>query len=40
MTNISDYTLDHLDVLESEAVHIFREVVGEFDRPVLLFSVG
>ena len=40
MTNISDYTLDHLDVLESEAVHIFREVVGEFDRPVLLFSGG
>ena len=32
--------LDHLDVLESEAVHIFREVVGEFDRPVLLFSGG
>jgi len=36
----SDYVLDHLDVLESEAVHIFREVVGEFDRPVLLFSGG
>ena len=34
------YTLDHLDVLESEAVHIFREVVGEFDRPGLLFSGG
>jgi len=34
------YTLDHLDVLESEAVHVFREVVGEFDRPVLLFSGG
>ncbi len=33
-------TLDQLDVLESEAVHIFREVVGEFDRPVLLFSGG
>jgi len=36
----SAYTLDHLDVLESEAVHVFREVVGEFDRPVLLFSGG
>jgi sulfate adenylyltransferase subunit 2 len=36
----ADYTLDHLDVLESEAVHVFREVVGEFDRPVLLFSGG
>lgn len=33
-------SLDHLDVLESEAVHVFREVVGEFDRPVLLFSGG
>ncbi|SHF42721.1 sulfate adenylyltransferase subunit CysD [Streptoalloteichus hindustanus] len=29
-----------LDALESEAVHIFREVAGEFDRPVILFSGG
>ncbi len=29
-----------LDALESEAVHIIREVVGEFERPVLLFSGG
>lgn len=36
----AQFTLDHLDVLESEAVHVFREVVGEFDRPVLLFSGG
>lgn len=36
----TDFRLDHLDVLESEAVHVFREVVGEFDRPVLLFSGG
>jgi sulfate adenylyltransferase subunit 2 len=35
-----DYTLDHLDHLESEAVHIFREVAGEFERPVILFSGG
>ncbi|MYY82672.1 sulfate adenylyltransferase small subunit, partial [Streptomyces sp. SID335] len=26
--------LSHLDVLESEAVHIFREVAGEFENPV------
>ncbi|MFM9458232.1 sulfate adenylyltransferase small subunit, partial [Streptomyces europaeiscabiei] len=26
------YTLSHLDALESEAVHIFREVAGEFER--------
>jgi sulfate adenylyltransferase subunit 2 len=32
--------LSHLDVLESEAVHIFREAVAEFERPVLLFSGG
>lgn len=29
-----------LDVLESESIHIFREVAGEFERPVLLFSGG
>ncbi|RDD83832.1 sulfate adenylyltransferase small subunit, partial [Streptomyces parvulus] len=28
--------LPHLDALESEAVHIFREVAGEFERPVIL----
>lgn len=33
-------TLDALDRLESEAIHIFREVAGEFDRPVILFSGG
>ena len=32
--------LDALDALESEAIHIFREVAGEFDRPVILFSGG
>ncbi|GGM53105.1 sulfate adenylyltransferase [Longimycelium tulufanense] len=32
--------LDHLEALESEAIHIFREVAGEFDRPVILFSGG
>ncbi|MFF2812199.1 sulfate adenylyltransferase subunit CysD [Streptomyces sp. NPDC058000] len=34
------YALAHLDLLESEAVHIFREAAGEFERPVLLFSGG
>ncbi len=33
-------TLDALDSLESEAIHVFREVAGEFDRPVILFSGG
>ena len=32
--------LSHLDALESEAVHIFRETAAEFERPVLLFSGG
>ena len=31
---------DTLDALESEAIHIFREVAGEFERPVILFSGG
>lgn len=32
--------LSNLDVLESEAIHIIREVVAEFEKPVLLFSGG
>lgn len=36
----SPYALSHLEALESEAVHIFREVAGEFERPVILFSGG
>ena len=34
------YELTHLDALESEAMHIMREVAAEFERPVLLFSGG
>ncbi len=37
---MSRYRLDHLDQLESEAIHIFREVAGQFERPALLFSGG
>ncbi|QEC40830.1 sulfate adenylyltransferase subunit CysD [Pseudobacter ginsenosidimutans] len=32
--------LDYLDHLESEAIHIFREVAGQFEKPALLFSGG
>jgi sulfate adenylyltransferase subunit 2 len=32
--------LSHLAALESEAIHIFREVAAELERPVLLFSGG
>ncbi|MQA11057.1 MAG: sulfate adenylyltransferase subunit CysD [Pseudonocardiaceae bacterium] len=31
---------DKLTALEAEGIHIFREVAGEFDRPVILFSGG
>jgi sulfate adenylyltransferase subunit 2 len=31
---------DHLSALEAESIHIMREVVAEFERPVLLFSGG
>jgi len=34
------YELSHLQALEAEAIHIFREVAAEFERPVLLFSGG
>lgn len=37
---MSAYRLDYLDQLESEAIHIFREVAGQFERPALLFSGG
>ena len=35
-----NYQLTHLEALEAEAVHIFREVAATFERPVLLFSGG
>lgn len=34
------YQLSQLQTLEAEAIYIFREVVAEFERPVLLFSGG
>lgn len=34
------HTLTHLKTLESESIHIIREVVAEFDNPVMLYSVG
>jgi len=32
--------ISHLDALESESIHLLREVAAEFERPVLLFSGG
>jgi sulfate adenylyltransferase subunit 2 len=40
MTEPSRYQLTQLQTLEAEAIHIFREVAAEFERPVLLFSGG
>src|ERR1700754_4782196 len=32
--------LTHLQRLEAESIHIFREVVAECERPVMLYSIG
>ncbi len=37
---MSAYNWDYLNELESESIHIFREVAGQFERPALLFSGG
>jgi sulfate adenylyltransferase subunit 2 len=37
---VTPFTISHLDELESEAIHIMREVAAERERPVLLFSGG
>ena len=40
MTAVAAYRFSHLDALEAESIFIMREVVAEFQRPVLLFSGG
>ncbi|HTZ21586.1 MAG TPA: sulfate adenylyltransferase subunit CysD [Opitutaceae bacterium] len=37
---MNNYHLDHLQHLETEAIHVMREVAAEFERPALLFSGG
>ena len=32
--------LNHLRLLEAESIHILREVASEFERPVMLYSIG
>jgi sulfate adenylyltransferase subunit 2 len=39
-TDLSAFRLTHLRQLEAESIHILREVVGEFDNPVMLYSIG
>ncbi|MEI6136195.1 MAG: sulfate adenylyltransferase subunit CysD [Chloroflexota bacterium] len=40
MTSTLPRELTHLEVLESESIHIIREVAAEFEKPALLFSGG
>jgi len=37
---MSVYNLTHLKQLEAESIHIIREVAAEFDKPVMLYSIG
>src|ERR1051326_2064368 len=37
---MNSYHLDHLQYLETEAIHVLREVAAEFERPALLFFGG
>ncbi len=37
---MSTYHLTHLKQLEAESIHIIREVVAEFQNPVMLYSIG
>jgi len=37
---LSSYFMTHLKQLEQESIHILREVVAEFQNPVMLYSVG
>ncbi|PLW98185.1 MAG: sulfate adenylyltransferase subunit CysD [Marinilabiliales bacterium] len=37
---MENYNLTHLRELEAEAIHIIREVVAEFENPVMLYSIG
>lgn len=36
----TDYRMTHLRQLEAESIHIIREVAAEFERPVMLYSIG
>ncbi|EYF00100.1 sulfate adenylyltransferase subunit CysD [Chondromyces apiculatus] len=37
---MTDTRLTHLQQLEAESIHILREVVAEFENPVMLYSIG
>lgn len=37
---MTTHTLTHLNQLEAEGIHIIREVAAEFEKPVMLYSIG
>lgn len=37
---MTSYNLTHLKQLEAESIHIIREVASEFEKPVMLYSIG
>jgi sulfate adenylyltransferase subunit 2 len=37
---MTSYNLTHLKQLEAESIHIIREVAAEFEKPVMLYSIG
>ena len=37
---MSEYNLTHLKQLEAESINIIREVAAEFEKPVMLYSIG
>lgn len=37
---MDSYKISHLQELECESIHIFREVAAEFEKPVLMYSIG
>src|SRR6202453_3524480 len=37
---VTSQRLNHLRLLEAESIHILREVASEFERPVMLYSIG
>jgi sulfate adenylyltransferase subunit 2 len=40
VVDLSQYRLTHLKQLEAESIHIIREVAAEFEKPVMLYSIG
>ena len=40
VSELGQYSLSHLRYLEAESIHVLREVAAEFERPVLLYSIG